>query len=130
MKKDIKEEIEIPEGIDVEINGKRIKISEGDKELVKELPLTVVKKEKKILIDIKKAGKREKTLIGTTKAHIKNMLAGIGEEYVYKLKICSVHFPMTVSVEDGQVIIKNFLGETKPRKSKLKIGRASCRARV
>ena len=42
--------------------------------------------------------------------------------YRYTLKICSGHFPMSVSVGNNQLIVKNFLGEKVPRVLKLKAG--------
>lgn len=70
----------------------------------------------------KRVSKREKKLLGTLEAHIKNMIKGVREGYVYKLKICSGHFPMTVSVSGKELTIKNFFGERIPRVLKLKEG--------
>ena len=66
----------------------------------------------------KKSTKREKKLIGTFVAHIKNMIQGVQSPFVYKLKICSSHFPMSVSVSNNELVVKNFLGEKNPRISK------------
>ena len=55
-------------------------------------------------------------MLGSFESHIVNMVRGVQELYVYKLKICSGHFPMSVSVAGNEVIIKNFLGEAVPRK--------------
>jgi len=63
-----------------------------------------------------KTSKREKKHLFTTKAHIKNMLKGVSEGYTYKLKICSGHFPMTVTLKNNVIEIKNFIGEVVPRK--------------
>lgn len=56
------------------------------------------------------------------KAHINNLLKGVVEPYSYTLKICSGHFPMTVSVNKNQLIVKNLLGEKIPRVLDLKEG--------
>jgi large subunit ribosomal protein L6 len=48
-------------------------------------------------------------------AHIKNMFHGLSENFVYKLEICNVHFPMTAKVEGSRLVITNFLGEKTPR---------------
>ena len=56
-------------------------------------------------------------MIGTTKAHISNMIVGVTEGFTYTMKIVFAHFPMTVIVE--RVVIDNFLGERHPRFSKI-----------
>ncbi|MDD5087047.1 MAG: 50S ribosomal protein L6, partial [Candidatus Nanoarchaeia archaeon] len=68
----------------------------------------------------KKATKREKKIIYAIRSHIKNMIKGVTEGFVYKLKICPGHFPMNVSVEKEYFTVKNLFGEKTPRK--LKIG--------
>jgi large subunit ribosomal protein L6 len=50
------------------------------------------------------------------------MLKGVQEPFVYKLKACSSHFPMTVSVTGNKLSIKNFLGEKTPREVTFKPG--------
>ncbi len=60
--------------------------------------------------------KRQKTLIGSFASHIRNMIDGVTRGHMYKLKICSGHFPMNVAVQNNQLVIKNFLGEKVPRK--------------
>ena len=59
--------------------------------------------------------KREKALVGTVKAHINNMIKAVKEGVIYKLRVCSTHFPMNVSVQNNQLIVKNFIGERHPR---------------
>ena len=70
----------------------------------------------------KNAAKKEKTMIGTYSAHIKNLLAGVKSGFDYKLKICSGHFPMTVAVEKNKVMINNFMGEKVPRSARIFLG--------
>src|SRR3989338_6794189 len=70
----------------------------------------------KIVLFAPKSTKREKTMMGSFESHIVNLVKGVQELYVYKLKICSGHFPMNVSVTGNEVVIKNFLGEAVPRK--------------
>lgn len=58
---------------------------------------------------------REKKIARTFRAHIRNMFKGVGDGHEYKLKICSGHFPMNVSVKGSTLEIKNFFGEAVPR---------------
>ncbi len=62
---------------------------------------------------------KDKMLIKTITAHIKNMVKGVKEGYKIKMKVIYAHFPITFEVKGKEVIIKNFLGEKVPRKSKI-----------
>ena len=75
-----------------------------------------------ILIETGNNTQRDKKKIGSVEAHIKNMAKGVAEGHVYKMKICSGHFPMHVSVSGTEFVIKNFFGEKIPRVLKLKEG--------
>ncbi|MFH1500690.1 MAG: 50S ribosomal protein L6 [archaeon] len=120
MKHKITEELEIPEGVNVSIEGGQITIEkEGNKAVRKFEGISIKRNNGKLILYTEKGTKREKKLIMTFKAHIKNMVRGLTEKFVYKLKICSVHFPITATVEGPNFIIKNFLGEATPRKAKI-----------
>ena len=84
--------------------------------------VTISLENNKIILYAQKATKREKTMVGSFRSHIRNMIQGVKEPYQYKLKICSGHFPMNVSVSGKEVVIKNFLGEAVPRKIKIMPG--------
>lgn len=124
MKQDFNEKIEIPDGI--QVTGDKDLTVKGPKGELKRLfnfpgiKVAVVGKE--IAISAKKATKREKKMIYTYIAHLKNMIQGVQEPWVYKLKVCASHFPMNVSVNGKDFIVKNFLGEKVPRKLIIKDG--------
>jgi len=65
------------------------------------------------------SSRRSEALLGTVVSKIKNLVKGVTEGYTYRLKIVSSHFPITVKVEGGQVIIENFLGERYRRRAKI-----------
>jgi large subunit ribosomal protein L6 len=50
------------------------------------------------------------------------MFVGVEKGHTYKLKICSGHFPMTVSLSGSKFAVNNFLGEKTPREMKIKTG--------
>lgn len=125
MKKELFQEIEIPEGVEATIEDSLLKIKGPEGENKRELKigkLVFEKKENKIRIGYEKATKTEKKRMNTITAHIKNMIQGVQKKFEYKLKICSSHFPMTVKAEGNKIIIQNFLGEKIDRITKIPSG--------
>ncbi|MFZ5955015.1 MAG: 50S ribosomal protein L6 [Nanoarchaeota archaeon] len=122
MKKDIERVLEIPEGFEIEIENSEVSVKKSGKILKKKFDLGNVNLSKsgnQIKISAKKATKKETKIIGTTAAHIANLIKGLQEEFVYKLEICNVHFPMNVKVEGNNLLIKTFLGETVDRHAEI-----------
>jgi large subunit ribosomal protein L6 len=66
--------------------------------------------------------KRHKREIHTFRAHINNMIEGAVNGHTYTLKIASSHFPITVQNQNGMIIVKNFVGEKKPRSARIPQG--------
>tara|TARA_Y100000034_G_C6881243_1_gene403848 strand:+ start:224 stop:769 length:546 start_codon:yes stop_codon:yes gene_type:complete len=122
MKKGLTYNAEIPEGVEVSLEGKTliVKGEKGENKRLFHYPgVELMKEENKIILHCKVATKSEKTIMGVFLAHIKNMLTGVKEGFVYKLKVCSGHFPMSVECKGTEVNITNFLGEKKPRIAKV-----------
>ena len=55
--------------------------------------------------------------VGTFESHVQNMFHGVTEGWEYEMEVFYSHFPMQVNVEDGAVVIENFLGEKAPRRT-------------
>jgi large subunit ribosomal protein L6 len=124
MKQDMLERVEIPEGITVTFD-EFVTVKGPKGEVTKKLfhPFVSMKqKDKEIVIKAKKATKREKKLIFTFRAHLRNMIKGVVEPWVYKMKVCTGHFPMNVSMQGDKLVVKNFLGEKVPRTLKIRQG--------
>lgn len=123
IKKDLKEEIEIPEGINAEIKDFKIIMKKNNNELKTKLDANIktIIEGNKIILEVKKAAKYDKKMFGTIKAHIKNMIRGLTTKFKYKLKISNVHFPMNVAFDKSknELVVKNFLGEKKERRIKI-----------
>lgn len=125
MKKKLYQTIEIPEGVEVNLEEDKIIIKgpEGENERVFNLiNLNLEKKGNKIIIGSDEATKNEKKMMNTIVAHIKNIIKGVQKKFEYKLKICSSHFPITLEVKEKEATIKNFLGEKTPRIVKIPEG--------
>lgn len=122
MKKNIEKIIELPENVEIEINESEITVKSGERELKRKFNLRdilLTKGKKEIKISAKKSVKRVLKMIGTISAHIRNMINGLEEGFVYKMEICNVHFPMNVKVEGEKMIIKSFLGEVRERSANI-----------
>lgn len=120
MKREFIQTVEIPEGVDAEIDGSIFKVKGPEGENLREFrtdKLIFEKKGNEVIIGSKKATKKEKKMTNTIKSHVKNMITGVLKKFEYKLKICYNHFPFSVDIKGNEAIIKNFLGEKTPRKA-------------
>lgn len=125
MKQDFDEQIEVPEGITVTVDAGLVTVKGGKGEVKKLMnhPRVAISVESNVVqFKCPKGTKREKTQIFTYKAHLRNMLKGVEEPYVYRVKVCSGHFPINVALQGKEFSVKNFLGEKVPRKVTIKEG--------
>jgi large subunit ribosomal protein L6 len=118
---EIKEQIKIPDGVQVIVEGKTIHIK-GQKGALSKLlahpKINLAINGNIIQISCSQSPRRkEKALIGTFKAHIRNMIKGVTEGYECTMKTVFSHFPIKTSVEGNQLIIQNFLGERFARRA-------------
>jgi len=111
--------VEIPDGVEVEIEGNTVRVKGPKGELARTMPRTsgviMRKEDNKVVVEAFFANARKRALVGTIAAHIRNMIRGVTKGYRYKLKIIYSHFPVKVKVEGDKVVISNFLGEKAPR---------------
>jgi len=63
--------------------------------------------------------KKTRSVINTVRKHLENIVVGFSQGYEYKMKVVFSHFPMNLQVSGKQVVINNFTGEKKPRKSNI-----------
>jgi len=115
----------IPEHVEVHIENNLVKLKgpKGHTEKKLKHPAIIIKSENNTIhLIADNDSKKEKRVINTFAAHIKNLITGVKEGYQYTLKICSGHFPMTVTVSDNKLHVKNFLGEKVSRVLALKQG--------
>lgn len=118
----IKEEIEVPDKVQVTLESGNVKVKGPHGEVSKLLRhprIRVEKKGKHVIVSSEMARKKEKALVGTYSAHIRNMMVGVTTGFEYKMKIVYAHFPIKASVKGDTFMIENFLGEKHPRKTKI-----------
>lgn len=125
MREEVADNVEIPEGIEIEIDNDVVIAKKGAEKIELAIGDMNIEKENNLIKLFNKRGNRgDKRQIKTMAAHIRNMFAGLNEPFVYKLQIASVHFPMNVTYDSAkkEILIKNFLGEKNARKAKIKDG--------
>jgi len=126
--KEYVEEVEIPEGVEVEVkDSARIRVKGELGELERDLSHANVKLEVdsgKVIVRLLGRGRRAEALIGTIRSIIRNMIVGVTQGFTYKMKMVASHFPMSVKVQGDRVIIENFIGERSPRIARI-VGRGT-----
>jgi large subunit ribosomal protein L6 len=116
------QELIIPEGVNVEFIGNKVKVSGPRGSLERGFELGGIKIEKKgnkIIVSSEQERRKVKAMVGTITAHIKNLIEGVTKGFTYKLKVIFSHFPVQVKVEKGKVMFLNFLGERTSRIAKI-----------
>ncbi|OYT57696.1 50S ribosomal protein L6 [Euryarchaeota archaeon ex4484_162] len=120
---EIVKKIPIPENVQVNITEKGIVEVKSEKAMLsRELKHHRIKIEVKgnnVEVKCELPKKKEKALVGTFAAHIRNMIKGVTEGFEYKMKTVYSHFPIKTRVDGNEFIIENFLGERFPRKAKV-----------
>ena len=114
----LSEEIEIPEGVEVSVENNMLEIKGqkgSNKKNFSDFKVYLKKTDKKIKFTVDGVSRKSKDFLNSSISNFNNMVQGAKEGYLYKLKVCSGHFPMNVVVEKNKVIIKNFIGEKVPR---------------
>lgn len=118
MKQDMREELEIPQGITVTVQDGVFTVKGPKGELTRSMKIPSIHfsvSGNNIILESKKATQREKRMIKSYIAHLKYMMKGVEKTHSYKLKVCASHFPMTVAVKGNLFEIKNYIGETVSR---------------
>lgn len=119
MKEELRKEITVPEKATASLNQAVLKIKGPKGEVERNFAHPKIKVSVsggKIVLASDRATKKEKMILNSFAAHLRNTLKGVVDGHTYKLKICSGHFPITVTASGNEFMVKNFFGETVPRK--------------
>ncbi len=118
-------EIEIPEGVTVDVDGMTVTVS-GPLGTLKRTfnneGVSIEKEDGKVIVRALSKKRKAKANAGTVESHIRNMIKGVQKEWVYKLRVVYSHFPIQVSIKGDQVEIVNFLGAKTPRYARIMPG--------
>lgn len=117
---ELEERVDIPDGVTVTIEDATVRVSAGGKALVRRLwhpRVTLSVDQGVVRVRSEFPRRREKALVGTFAAHVRNMIRGVTEGWRYRMKIVYSHFPMKATVKGEEFLIENFLGERHPRRA-------------
>ena len=118
-------EVELPSGVAASIKDGMLTVKAGKNEVAHPVELRKVDiavQGNKVVVTGLRSTQKDKRMVNTMEAHIKNLIKGVQEPYLYTLKICSGHFPITVAVQGDKLTVKNFFGEKVPRTLLIKKG--------
>jgi len=121
----LEERVKIPDGVQIRREGDLVVVSGHGHTLQRTLVhprIAIAIEGGEALVRSEFPSKREKALVGTFAAHIRNMIGGVTQGYRYEMRIVYSHFPMKTSVKGSEFVIENFLGEKHPRRAKILAG--------
>jgi large subunit ribosomal protein L6 len=114
--------IPVPDGVTVNLDGHKVTVTGTKGTLQRDfshMPVSISAEGNMVRVWAEWPRKKEAALVGTIDSHIQNMITGVTKGFTYKMKIVFSHFPISVKVQDKYVVIENFTGERRPRKSKI-----------
>jgi len=115
-------EVPVKEGVEALLEGTRLKVKGPKGELSREFMHPRIKielKDGKIILKSEDERKKVKAVMGTWRAHMKNMITGVSSGWTCSLKLVYAHFPVRLEQKDGKLIIKNFIGSRSDRQAKV-----------
>ncbi|KAI0719621.1 60S ribosomal protein L9 [Cerioporus squamosus] len=114
------EELDVPEGVTVEIKsrlitvtGPRGKLTKNVRHIDMDIRLVQQGQANKVTLAVWQGGRKHVACLRTIKSLIVNMITGVTKGYQYKMRAVYAHFPINCIIqENGHALeIRNFLGE-------------------
>lgn len=118
----IEERIDVPQGVTASMCGSTVNIKGPKGTLNRNLfhPKVKIRVEgAELVVSCELPRIKDKAVVGTFAAHLRNMIEGVTIGFEYDMKIVYSHFPMKTAVKGDKFIIENFLGERSPRQAKI-----------
>lgn len=110
--------IDIPEATEVSVDRLEVTVSGPAGSVTRRLwypDITVSADAETVLLHADATDAKTNATMGTFESHVRNMLYGVTEGWLYQMEVFYSHFPMQVRSETDSVVIENFLGERHPR---------------
>lgn len=117
----VADRIPIPDGVEVRVEGRVVRVKGPLGEVVRDFGhaenVFIRVEGGEVVVEAYRVKRRGKAVIYTIGSHIRNMITGVTKGYRYVMKIVFSHFPVTVTVDKQNKLVKirNFLGEKADR---------------
>jgi large subunit ribosomal protein L6 len=114
----MEETVEIPDEVDISYEDGVLRVEKDGREVEKKLQHAQVDVEVGSDEAAFSTGSDRKditSIVTTFRRHTENMLEGLEEDHVYRMKGVYAHFPMTIKQQGDEIHIENFMGERAPR---------------
>jgi len=121
----LEERVEIPEGVTVSLKRHMLEVSGPLGRTFKsfrKIPVGITVGDGAITLRAAGPRKRDYSVMHTARSVVRNLCEGVVEGYTIRMKVVFAHFPITVKVEGGRVLIENFQGERSARIAKIEGG--------
>ncbi|HDR53504.1 MAG TPA: 50S ribosomal protein L6 [archaeon] len=106
--------VELPQGVNARMDGRCLilagPLGECRKDFSKMTSTHIAVEDNQIKLACDFSGKKEKMVLHTAEAHVKNMILGVTAGFRFVVDVISVHFPIRVAVVGDEVTISNFIG--------------------
>ncbi|HSB57889.1 MAG TPA: 50S ribosomal protein L6 [Nitrosopumilaceae archaeon] len=86
----------------------------------KKIPVDLSIVDKNVVLKSLGTRKHDYAIFNTAQSIIKSLIDGVQKGYTFKMKIVYAHFPITIKVKDGNILVENFQGERAARISKIR----------
>ncbi|CAE6131202.1 unnamed protein product [Arabidopsis lyrata] len=121
------ETMDIPDGVAIKVNAKVIEVEGPRGKLTRDfkhlnLDFQLIKDEvtgkRQLKIDSWFGSRKTSASIRTALSHVDNLIAGVTQGFLYRMRFVYAHFPINASIDGNNksIEIRNFLGEKKVRK--------------
>ncbi|KAG7552639.1 Ribosomal protein L6 alpha-beta domain superfamily [Arabidopsis thaliana x Arabidopsis arenosa] len=121
------ETMDIPDGVAIKVNAKVIEVEGPRGKLTRDfkhlnLDFQLIKDEVtgklQLKIDSWFGSRKTSASIRTALSHVDNLIAGVTQGFLYRMRFVYAHFPINASIDGNNksIEIRNFLGEKKVRK--------------
>jgi large subunit ribosomal protein L6 len=116
-------EIELPEDVTARMDRLDLTVEGPEGSVTRRLwypDIDVSVTDGRVVLATEAENKETTATLGTFESHVENAVHGVTEGWTYEMEVFYAHFPMQVSVEGGEVVIENFLGERAPRRTDIR----------